>query len=168
MLRLKLPLSRTVWKSNSTDDRTGIHESVIEQSHDFQGLFRGQDTGREPIFTEHLCLWHWARCCSMFSYLTFTTLWGWSHSLHWITKKTESAVLCLGAQSCQLLATPWTLAHQAPLSIKFSRKEYWSGLPCLSPRDLPNPGTEPRSPTLQWILYPLNHQGSLKLRLKAK
>ena len=48
-----------------------------------------------------------------------------------------------------LLAMLWTVACQAPLSIGFSRKEYWSGLPFPSPGDLPNPGIEPRSPTLQ-------------------
>ena len=46
-------------------------------------------------------------------------------------------------------ATPWTVAHQAPLSMGFSRLEYWSGLPFPSPGDLPNPGMEPRSPALQ-------------------
>ena len=45
----------------------------------------------------------------------------------------------------QLLATPWTLAHKAPLSMGFSRQEYWSGLPRLSPGDLPNPGIKPMS-----------------------
>ena len=45
-------------------------------------------------------------------------------------------------------ATLWYVAHQAPLSIGFSRKEYWSGLPFPSPGDLPNPGIEPRSPAL--------------------
>ena len=49
-----------------------------------------------------------------------------------------------------LTATPWTVAHQAPLSMEFSRQEYWSkGLPLPFPRDLPNPGIEPESPTLQ-------------------
>ena len=43
--------------------------------------------------------------------------------------------------SCaQLFATPWTVAHQAPLIVGFSRLEYWSGLPFLTPGDLPNPG----------------------------
>ena len=46
-------------------------------------------------------------------------------------------------------ATPWTVAHQAPLSMGFSRQECWSGLPFPSPGDLPNPGIEPRSPALQ-------------------
>ena len=41
-------------------------------------------------------------------------------------------------------ATLSTVAHQAPLSMEFSRQEYWSGLPCLPPGDLPNPGIEPR------------------------
>ena len=44
--------------------------------------------------------------------------------------------------------TPWTAAHQVPLSMEFSRQEYWSGLPFPSPEDLPNPGIEPRSPAL--------------------
>ena len=49
----------------------------------------------------------------------------------------------------QLLATPHTAGHQAPLSMEFSRQEYWNGLPSFFPADLPNPGIEPRSPTLQ-------------------
>ena len=52
--------------------------------------------------------------------------------------------------SCvQLFATPWTVAYQAPLSMGFSRQEYWSGLPFPSPGDLPDPGIEPRSPALR-------------------
>ena len=43
-------------------------------------------------------------------------------------------------------ATPWTITHQAPLSMEFSRQEYWSGLPFPSPGDLPNPGNEPMNP----------------------
>ena len=49
----------------------------------------------------------------------------------------------------QLFVTPWTVAHQAPPSMAFSRKEYWSGLPFPSPGDLPDPGIEPWSPALQ-------------------
>ena len=48
-----------------------------------------------------------------------------------------------------LFATPWTVAHQAPPSVGFSRQEYWSGLPFPSPGDLPDPGVEPRFPALQ-------------------
>ena len=52
--------------------------------------------------------------------------------------------------SCvRLFVNPWSVARQAPLSMGFSRQEYWSGLPCPSPGDLPNPGIKPRSPALQ-------------------
>ena len=46
-------------------------------------------------------------------------------------------------------ATPWTVARQAPLSMEFSRQEYWSGQPFPSPGALPDPGIEPRSPATQ-------------------
>ena len=48
----------------------------------------------------------------------------------------------------RLCATPWTVAHKGPLSMGFPRQEYWSGWPSPSPEDLPNPGIEPRSPSL--------------------
>ena len=52
------------------------------------------------------------------------------------------------AQSFPTLMTPWTAAHQAPLSMGFSRQEYWNGVTFPSPWDLPKPGIEPRSPAL--------------------
>ena len=55
----------------------------------------------------------------------------------------------LVTKSCLTLATPWTVAGQAPLSMGFSRQEYWSGLPCPPPGDLPNSGIEPGSLALQ-------------------
>ena len=58
-------------------------------------------------------------------------------------------LLCLVAQSCPTLGTPWTVAHQAPLSLEFSRQEDWSGLPFPTPGDLSNPGIELRSSALQ-------------------
>ena len=74
---------------------------------------------------------------------------------HWVIKSFASGpgVLCLLPVSMKLCvlshfshvrlsATPWTVAHQAPLSMGFSRQEDWSGLPCPSPGDLPNPGIE--------------------------
>ena len=48
-----------------------------------------------------------------------------------------------------LFATPWTVVYQAPQSMEFSRKEYWSGWPFPSPGDLPDSGIEPGSPALQ-------------------
>ena len=56
-----------------------------------------------------------------------------------------------------LFATPWTVAHQAPLSMGFSRQEYWNGLPFPFPGDLPDPGIEPGSPAFQAVLYCLSH-----------
>ena len=66
-----------------------------------------------------------------------------SHSLYQKKVKVDSL------SHVWLFATPWTVVYQAPLSMLFSRQEYWSGLPFPSPRDLPDPGIKPRSPTLQ-------------------
>ena len=55
----------------------------------------------------------------------------------------------LVTKSCSTLVTVWTIARQAPLSMGFSRQEYWSELPFPFPGDLPDPGIEPRSPALQ-------------------
>ena len=65
----------------------------------------------------------------------------------------------LVSRSYQTLVTPWTVACQAPLSMGFSRQEYWSGLPFPSPGDLPNLGMEPRSPLLQVDSLPAEPQG---------
>ena len=60
-----------------------------------------------------------------------------------------------------LQPTPRTVAHQAPLSVGFSRQEYWSGLPFPSLGDLPNPGIEPGSPAFQGDSFPPEPQGNL-------
>ena len=63
---------------------------------------------------------------------------------------------------CHVLffATPWTAVCQTPLSMGFSRQEYWSGLPFPPLGDLPDPGSEPASPVWQVNSLPLSHQGS--------
>ena len=63
-----------------------------------------------------------------------------------ISRKIVSVSHSVMSDSC---VTPWTVACQAPLSMEFSRKEYWSGLPFPSPWDLPNPGIKSGSPALQ-------------------
>ena len=63
-------------------------------------------------------------------------------------------VCVLLTQSCPTLCDPWTAACQAPLSIGFSRQEYWSGLLCLLPGDLSDPGIELGSPALQAVSLP--------------
>ena len=57
----------------------------------------------------------------------------------------------------------WTVAHRTPLSMAFPREEHWSGLPFLSPGDLPAPGIGPASPSLQAESLPLSRQGSIVL-----
>ena len=64
------------------------------------------------------------------------------------------------------LGTPWTVASPAPLSMGFSRQEYWSGLPFPSQGNLPVPRTEPMTPALQTDSLPLSHLGRLPLYLK--
>ena len=61
-----------------------------------------------------------------------------------------------------LFVTPWTVAHQASLSMGFSRQEYWSGLPFPPPGDLPNPGIEPTSPALEGWFFTTEPAGTEK------
>ena len=70
-----------------------------------------------------------------------------SRGLSQCNKVTGGSVLV--TELCLTLVTPWTVAHQASLSLGFSRQAYWSGLPFPSPGDLAHPGTEPGSPALQ-------------------
>ena len=75
------------------------------------------------------------------------------------------AVLAPGGlvtKSCPTFMTPRTVARQAPLSIGFSKHEYWSGLPFPFPEDLPNPGMEPGSPALQADFLPTELPGKPK------
>ena len=65
-----------------------------------------------------------------------------------------------------LTATPQTIAHQAPLSMRFPKQEYWSGLPFPSPRDLPNSGIEPKSPALANRFFTAKPPGN-RYRIKA-
>ena len=67
--------------------------------------------------------------------------------------------ITLNIMMCPTLATPWTVACQAPLSMGFSRQEYWSGLPFPFPGDLPDPRIERGSPALQADTLPTELQG---------
>ena len=86
------------------------------------------------------------------------------HFLHFYRINTHThthiSYICKLLSHVQLFATPWTATHQAPLSMGFSRQEYWSGLTGPPPGDLPNPGI--KSDLLHWrqILYYLSHQES--------
>ena len=73
------------------------------------------------------------------------------------------ACLISSLSHVQLFAALWTVARQAPLSMGFSTQEYWRGLPCSPPEDLPDPGSEPSSsvsPALQEDYLPLSRWGS--------
>ena len=63
-----------------------------------------------------------------------------------VTLSIVSPSICHELSHVQLFATPWTMAHQAPLSMRFSRQEYWNGLPFPPSGDRPNPGIERESP----------------------
>ena len=84
-----------------------------------------------------------------------------------LTRNEAVTLATIRAQSLsrvQLFATPWTVTCQTPLSMGFSRQEYWRGLPCPSPGHLPDPGIEPTlSCLLHWqaVSYPQSHRGSL-------
>ena len=75
---------------------------------------------------------------------------------------------CQAFSPVQLFTTSWTVAHQAPLSIEFSRQEYWSGLPFPSPGDLPNLGTELGSPALQADSLPSEPPGKPQHSIPSK
>ena len=98
-------------------------------------------------------------------------VWSFSRPLKVNRNVLKEILLGLGKQrvkvkllSCvQLFATPWTVAYQAPLSMGFSRQECWSGLPFPSPGDLPNPGIEPGSPTLQADALPSEPPGKQRI-----
>ena len=89
-----------------------------------------------------------------------TSCWNWPEA------DAKLPAVLLSHYSCiRLFATLWTVACEAPLSTEFSRQEYWSALPCPPPGDLPNPGTEPLSPSLQEDSLPLSYQGSPNFQL---
>ena len=88
--------------------------------------------------------WNWNTCPKHYAMIlpsSKATLW----NLVGYIKESEN--VCLN--NVRLFVTPWTVAHLAPLSIEFSRQEYWSGLPFLSPVHVPHPGIEPGSLAMQ-------------------
>ena len=93
----------------------------------------------------------WAICP-----VSMETTYQLENQAHWKKVKSFSHVW--------LFATPWTVTHQAPPSMGFSRQKYWSGVPLPSPGDLPNPGIEPGSPALHADPLTSEHQGSPSLK----
>ena len=118
--------------------------------------------GRHPVTQLVLIVWHLIqqlqhqlRVCQRSKFSTYPGLlnpkfWGWvpQSAFEEILQASLAAVVVQFLSHVGLLATPWTVAHQTPLSIRFSRQEYWNGLSFTPPGDLPNPGTEPAPPAL--------------------
>ena len=80
---------------------------------------------------------------------------GTSLMIQWLGLSTLTTTAACVLTCAWLFSTPWTVAHQAPLCMGFSRREYWRELPCPPPRDLPDPGMEPVSPALEAGSSPL-------------
>ena len=126
-----------VWRIPGTEEPSGLPSMGVTQSQTQLKTWQQQQpvaknlpansgdnrfdpwSGKIPSAMEQLSSWWW--------------WWWW-----WFSSK-----------SSPTLETAWTVACQAPLSMGFSRQEYWSGLPFPSPGDFPNPGIEPWSPALQ-------------------
>ena len=96
------------------------------------------------------------------------TTFGLQLVLNWnsINIKLKVKVKVKSLSCVWLSATPWIVAHQALPSMGFSRQEYWSGLPFPSPGDLPDPGIEPRSPSLQADALPSESPGKSKYQVR--
>ena len=89
------------------------------------------------------------------------------NSVEWVCLCIRCDRLCVCALSCFSciwpFVTPWTIAHQAPLSLGFARQEYWSGLSCPPPGALPDPGIEPRFPAFRADSLPSQTPGKPKI-----
>ena len=90
-----------------------------------------------PIMGTWVAAGTWPRVCS-------SSIFGPQLIFHIITLSCACALSVL--YSCSTLCNPWTIACQAPLSVRFSRQEYWSGLPCPPSGNLPDPGIKPTFP----------------------
>ena len=80
---------------------------------------------------------------------SFSQSSAWEKDTHLTEAQLELTGKSESVSGIQLFGAPWTVAHEAPLSLELSRQEYWSGLPHPSPGDIPDPGIKSRSPALQ-------------------
>ena len=133
------------WNTDVCEYRTKLENDRPAAERAFKSLSKRNSKGFSqspyPIFQRHhsMCM---LICTHMHAYLY-----------------TRACVL-----SCfspvPLFATPWTVTHHAPLPMEFSRQEYWSGLPCPYPGNLPDLGIEAVSPALKALSLLLSHGGS--------
>ena len=127
----------------------------------FHMLFRWSASSKKRIWVLTYYIFNLVVWLSTVNWLV---LWRKNYCPHFCTSVFHHVSRCLTLSpwkvkvSCSVV-TPWTAAHQAPLSMEFSRQEYWSRLPFPFPGDLPNPGMEPRSPASQ-ADYHQSHEGN--------
>ena len=124
------------WDFSISTSPSNAHSGLISFSIDWFDLLAVQGTLKS-------LLQHHSSEASILIALPY--LWSNSHIHSILLDSVKVKVV----QSCSTLCDPWTVACQAPLSMEFSRQEYWSGYPFPSLGNLPNPGIKPRSPTLQ-------------------
>ena len=121
--------------------------------------------GLQKISSRIWWKWHSYKIAGFnLSWISFNNLFFIELLLNYAIVELRIAELCctvLLLSRVWLFTTPWTVARQAPLSMGFSRQEDWSGFPCPPPGDLPNPGMELRSPTLQEDSLPTELPGKL-------
>ena len=130
------------------------------------------------LITEHCLrpLWGYFLVCGVVYHISqickFQNSKSWWHPLwspcnSWRTWGAEFLPLVSYSVVSDSFVTLWTIAHQAPLSMKFPRREYWSALPFPSPGDLPDPGIKPMLLHWQSDSLLLRHQGSPKSRMRT-
>ena len=117
-----------------------------------QGIFPTQGLNSGLLHCRQI-LYHWATWEALCIYI-------YKSNKILSVYKLSSEYICICVLSrIWLFVTPWTVAHQFPLSMEFSGKEYWSGLPCSPPEDLPNPGIKLGSLALQVDSLPAEQPG---------
>ena len=145
----------TPWKENYDQPR----QHIKKQRHYFAN--KGLSSQSYGFTSSHVWMWE----------LDHKEAWApknWCFKTVVLEKARESLGYGgLIAKLCPTLATPWMVPCQDPLSMGFSRQEFWSGLSFPSLGDLPNPGIEPRSPAFQAEFLPTKLWGKLEKTLKS-
>ena len=144
---------------------------ICSLSKGLSRVFSGTTTQKHQFFGAQSSLWSDSHICT---WLLYTDV---SFFLNTLSRfiiaylpKSVCLLICncmhaLSLSCVRLFATPWTASHKAPLSMRFSRQEYWIVLSCPPPGDLPNPGIEPRSPALQANSLPSEPPGKPSMYL---